>query len=149
MSCLENNTQVENKVGTLRIWENYLSFSPLLLICSKKYHIICFLVSVNSKSASFREYHRRYTRLHRKGGRNLILNHVKEIKDHLRFFKAWLVFTEDVWINIWGGVRLRSRLSAGGAQNQKRYFKAKTKTFFINSYKLWAYDVNSYKKLDQ
>ena len=27
---------------------------------------------------------------------NLILNHVKEVKDHLTFFKAWLVFTEDV-----------------------------------------------------
>ena len=48
-----------------------------------------------------------------------------------------------------GGVRLRSRLSPGGDQNQKVHFKAKTGTFFIISYKLGANHVKSYKKLDR
>ena len=45
-----------------------------------------------------------------------------------------------------GGVRLRSGLSPGGGRNQKGHFKAKTGTFFIDSYKLGAYYIKSYKK---
>ena len=54
-------------------------------------------------------------------------------------------------LNLWlgGGVRLRSRLSPGGDRNQKCHFKAKTDTFFINSFIYRAYYVNSYKTLDQ
>ena len=52
-------------------------------------------------------------------------------------------------IMIRGGVRLRSRLSPGGGQNQKVHFKAKTGTLFIISYKLGANHVKSYKKLDR
>ena len=48
-----------------------------------------------------------------------------------------------------GGVRLRSSLSAEEAQNQKWYFRAETGTFFINSCVLGAYNLKSYKKLDQ
>ena len=48
-----------------------------------------------------------------------------------------------------GGVRLRSRLSPGGRQNQKVHFKAKTGTLFIISYQLGANHVKSYKKLDR
>ena len=48
-----------------------------------------------------------------------------------------------------GGVRLRSRLSPGRGRNQKGHFKAKTGTFFIDSYKLGAYVIKSYKKMDQ
>ena len=51
--------------------------------------------------------------------------------------------------DIWGGVRLRSRLSPGGGQNQKCHFKAKTDAFFINSFIYRAYYVKSYKKNDQ
>ena len=46
-------------------------------------------------------------------------------------------------------VRLRSRLSPGGGQNQKVHFKAKTGFLFIISYKLGANHVKSYKKLDR
>ena len=49
--------------------------------------------------------------------------------------------------HIWGGVRLRSRLSPGGGQNQKCNFKAKTDAFFINSFIYRAYYVKSYKKM--
>ena len=44
---------------------------------------------------------------------------------------------------------MRSRLSPGGCQNQKCHFKAKTGTFFINSYQLGANHVKSYKKLER
>ena len=44
---------------------------------------------------------------------------------------------------------MRSRLSPGGGRNQKCHFKAKTDTFFINSFIHTAYYVKSYKKLDQ
>ena len=44
---------------------------------------------------------------------------------------------------------MRSRLSPGGGRNQKGHFKAITGTFFIDSYKLGAYYIKSYKKLDR
>ena len=47
------------------------------------------------------------------------------------------------------GVRSRSSLSPGRGQNQKCTFKAKTGTFFINSYLLGANHVKSYKKLER
>ena len=53
------------------------------------------------------------------------------------------------WVPVQGGVRLRSSLSPGGGQNQKGHFKAITGTFFIDSYKLGAYYIKSYKKMDQ
>ena len=52
-------------------------------------------------------------------------------------------------LKVRGDVRLRSRLSPEGGRNQKWHFKAITGTFFIHSYKLEAYYVKSYKKMDQ
>ena len=52
-------------------------------------------------------------------------------------------------IIIRGGVRLRSRLSPEGGPNQKWYFRVKSGTVFINSCVLEAYNMKSYKKLDQ
>ena len=52
-------------------------------------------------------------------------------------------------IIIRGGVRLRSRLSPEGGPIQKWYFRVKSGTVFINSCVLEAYNMKSYKKLDQ
>ena len=60
-------------------------------------------------------------------------------------FKMY-IYTHTPVILIWGGVRLRSRLSPGGGRNQKCHFKAKTDQFFINSFIYRAYYVISYKK---
>ena len=49
------------------------------------------------------------------------------------------VTEQSICFRLGGGVRLRSRLSPGGGQNQKCHFKAKTDTFFINSFIYRAY----------
>ena len=53
------------------------------------------------------------------------------------------------FVQLGGGVRLRSSLSAEEAQNPKWHFRAETVTFFIDSYILRAYYMKSYKKLNQ
>ena len=50
---------------------------------------------------------------------------------------------------IWGGVRLKSSLSAEEAQNQKLCSGAEIDVNFINSYILSAYYMKSYKKCGQ
>ena len=83
-----------------------------------------------------------------------LLPYVATLYYHAGFVSFVRTFTSNhsllkSFFHIGGGVRLRSRLSPGGGRNQKCHFKAKTDTFFINSFKNRAYYVNSYKKLDQ
>ena len=81
---------------------------------------------------------------------SVISETARTIRSHMQLLETIILESQvEGWERIRGGVRLRSRLSAGRGSNQKVHFKAKTGIFFIISYKLGANHVKSYKKLDR